>query len=359
MSHNRIFIPISWLGILVSALVIIAGGAVPAGAQPRTAPDPTITAMIAQVQTSTLIDYVNQLTGETPAIIGGAPYTFVTRETGSGVPIQKATQYAYEFMQAQNLAVTYQTWNRCGVADRNVVAEKIGTDYPTEIVLVTAHIDSTSSTAVAPGADDDASGTAGVMAIAAIMAPHQFQRTLRFVLFTGEEQGLCGSAAYASRAAAANEDIVAVYNLDMIGWNSDSAPIVRLHTRTTGDPGYADDLAIANTFIDVVSRYGLGSALSPLVAPDGLDEDDTYSFWQKDYPGILAIEDDDETEGDFNPYYHTARDKVSAFNKPYYTSFVKASVGTAAELAGMVQGTPTPTPTPVGPVRTHLPCIRR
>ena len=134
---------------------------------------------------------------------------------------------------------------------------------------------------------------------------------------------------------------------------------MRLHTRTTGDPGYADDLAIANTFIDVVSRYGLGSALSPLVAPDGLDEDDTYSFWQKDYPGILAIEDDDETEGDFNPYYHTARDKVSAFNKPYYTSFVKASVGTAAELAGMVQGTPTPTPTPVGPVRTHLPCIRR
>jgi len=341
----------------VSALIIIAGGATPADAQQRTTPDPAITAMIGQVQTATLIEYVNQLSGETPATVGGVPYTFTTRETNSGVPIQKATQFAYEFMQAHSLAVSYHDWNRCGVASRNVVAEKIGTVHPSEIVLVTAHIDSTSTTNVAPGADDDASGSAGVMAIAEILAPSQFQRTLRFVLFTGEEQGLCGSAAYAKRAAAADENIVAVYNLDMIAWDSDAAPIVRLHTRKTNDPGYAADLAIANTFVNVVSQYGLTGTLSPLVAADGLDEDDTYSFWENDYPGILAIEDDDEAEGDFNPYYHTVQDKVSAFNKTYFTNFVKASVGTAAELAGMVQVKPGPTP--ADPLRMHLPCIER
>ena len=71
---------------------------------------------------------------------------------------------------------------------------------------------------LAPGADDDASGAVGVLTAAEVLAPYQFQRTLRFVLFTGEEQGLCGSEIYARDAAAAGEAIVAVYNMDMIAW---------------------------------------------------------------------------------------------------------------------------------------------
>ena len=188
----------------------------------------------------------------------------------------------------------------------------------------------------------------GVLTAAEILAPYQFQRTLRFVLFTGEEQGLCGSEIYARDAAAAGEAIVAVYNMDMIAWDSDAEPILRLHTRRTNDPGYAADLAIANTFVAVLGRYGLSGVLSPLITPDGSDEDDAFSFWDNGYPAILAIEDDGAVEDDFNPYYHTSGDLVSRFNTTYFTNFVKASVGTAATLAGVAQTpatTPTATPT--------------
>lgn len=327
--------------------------------QAHPAADPSISELMAQVQSATLMSYANQLTGETPATIGGQPYTFTTRETTSGTPITKATQFAYEFMQARGLDVRYANWSACGIANRNVIAEKIGADLPGEVVLVTAHLDSTSDTNAAPGADDDASGVAGVLAIAEILAPHTFQRTLQFVLFTGEEQGLCGSEVFARQAAANDLNIVAVYNLDMIAYDSDSEPILRLHTRTRRDSGYAADAAIANTFIDVVANYGLSGKLTPLILADGLDESDTYSFWDWDFPGVLAIEDDGPTSDDFNPYYHSSADRVRANNETYFTNFVKASVGTAATLAGVaVTATPTPAPT-LGPYRLHLPSIRQ
>lgn len=59
--------------------------------------DPTVAALLAQVDTATLMNYANQLSGETPATVGGAPYTFTTRHSESGAPITKATQFAYEY----------------------------------------------------------------------------------------------------------------------------------------------------------------------------------------------------------------------------------------------------------------------
>lgn len=348
MPRRTIHTLIYWFCAIVFASILLAGCSTPAIARQGTTPDSVIAGMMAQVQSSILIDRVKQLSGNTPAQIGGESYTITTRETESGVPIAKATQFAYEFLAARGLAVSYHNWSECDIANRNVVGEKIGVELPGEIVLVTAHLDSTSEGGVAPGADDDASGSVAVLTLAEILAPYQFQRTLRFVLFTGEEQGLCGSEVYARQAAGANVNIVAVYNMDMIAWDSDSEPIVRLHTRTTNHPGYAADLAIANTFISVVEQYGLGEALTPIVAPDAVDQSDTFSFWDNGYAGILAIEDDDDVTGDFNPYYHSTADRVSALNPTYFANFVKAGVGTAALLAGLVQtsaGTPTATPT--------------
>lgn len=354
MPHRAVCMWICWFCTTLFASLILTGCSMPAIARQGTTPDPVIAGMMAQVQSSTLIDRVKQLSGNTPAQIGGASYTITTRETESGVPIAKVTQFAYEFLAARGLTVSYHDWSACGIANRNVVGEKTGVERPAEVVLVTAHLDSTSEGSLAPGADDDASGSVGVMTLAEIMAPYQFQRTLRFVLFTGEEQGLCGSEVYARQAAAANVEIVAVYNMDMIAWDSDSEPIVRLHTRRTNHPEYAADLAIANTFISVVAQYGLGGALTPIIAPDELDMSDTFSFWYNGYPGILAIEDDEDVTGDFNPYYHSTSDQVSALNPTYFANFVKASVATAALLAGVVQpsaGTPTATPTQ-GPTPT-------
>jgi len=98
---------------LVFVSLLLCGCAMPALAQPHATPDPAIGGMMAQVQTSTLRDRTNQLSGVKPALIGGSPYTFQTRETESGEPIEKATQFAYEFLAARGLAASYHNWRGC------------------------------------------------------------------------------------------------------------------------------------------------------------------------------------------------------------------------------------------------------
>jgi PKD repeat protein len=296
----------------------------------------TIQQMINQVNQTTVETYDGNLSGENPVNIGGSPYTITTRNTNSGTPIDKATQYVYEFMEGLGLAVSYHNWSLSGYSGRNVIGELAGTTQPDEIVLITAHLDCMPSSGTAPGADDNASGSVGVMVSAEILSQYQFYRTIRFVFFTGEEQGLLGSNVYADDVYAAGDNIVAVYNMDMLGYDGTGGPDLRLHTRLTSNPGYPGDLAIANTFIDVVNDYNMTNDLTPILDPDGITQSDHYPFWSNGYSAILGIE---EHDFDMTPYYHTSSDTLSTLNLVYFTNFVKASVGTSAHLALLDDGT--------------------
>jgi len=309
---------------------MVVRASVPAPVARISAPDPAITAMIAQVQSSTVLDYMAQLSGAKPASIGGSSYTVASRHTSSGTPIAKATQLVYERLTALGLNASYHDWTASGYASRNVVGEMTGTVSPAEIVLITAHLDDLPLGATAPGADDNASGSAGVWIAADILSRYRFQRTLRFVFFTGEEQGLYGSARYAAAAAGRGENIVAVFNLDMIAWDGADGPTLRLHTRSQTNPGYAGDAAIANAFVSIVNTFGLSGGLTPIITPDGENGSDHASFWARGYPAIMAIEDDLD---DFNPHWHKADDVSSNLNATYFTNYIKAAVGTAAQLA--------------------------
>ncbi len=297
--------------------------------------------ILAQVLERTLHTAVSGLSGESAVTIGGAPYTITTRYTNSGTPITKATQYAYEQLQALGLSVSYHPWTLSGYSNRNVIGVINGTTHADEIVLITAHLDSVSnrdtpSNNPAPGADDNASGSAAVLLAADILSRYNLDRTVRFVLFTGEEQGLLGAYAYAATVQAAGDNIVAVYNMDMLAWDALYGPDLDLFTRTASSPGYAADMAIANTFASIVSTYALD--LTPNIRSTGMGSSDHYPFWQRGYSAILAIED--YTGGDFNTYYHRSTDRLQAFNMPYYVDFVKASMGTAARLGGVTRRYP-------------------
>ena len=126
-------------------------------------------------------------------VVGGTAYTIATRNTNQATPIQKATQYALERFQALGLSAAYHNWSNGGYSNRNVVATQPGSTLPGEVVLVTAHLDDMPSGALAPGADDNASGSTGVLLAAEALSAYQLQRTIRYVLFTGEEQGLLGT----------------------------------------------------------------------------------------------------------------------------------------------------------------------
>ncbi|MCL4265577.1 MAG: M20/M25/M40 family metallo-hydrolase [Anaerolineae bacterium] len=286
-------------------------------------PDPTIQSMMDQVSSGTVYQYDGDLSGMWPVMIGGSSYTIATRHTYSGTPIQKATQYVGEHFTDLGLAVEYHQWS--GSTYPNVIATIPGLSNPDEIYIVSAHLDDMPSGATAPGADDNASGVVAALIAADIFSQHQWDCTLRFGLWTGEEQGLNGSHAYAQRSFNNGENIAGVLNLDMIAWNTPgSARDIDIHATST----IPATLAQAQLFVDVIDAYDLN--LIPQINPNGTGASDHASFWQYGYAAILGIED----FSDFNPYYHTTNDLLSNVDLDYFTEFVRASVGTFAHLTG-------------------------
>jgi len=320
-----------------AALALILALLVPTAAQQPSAYDPAIADMMAQMTETTLIRYVSELSGEAIVHLGDppAPQTIMTRYSRSP-QIEKAAQYLVEFYQRIGLAVEVQRFGDDNWP--NVIATLPGVTEPDKIIILCAHFDDTSEQPMtwAPGADDNASGTAAVMAAADILRHYDFAYTIRFAHFSGEEQGMLGSKAYAQLQRAANADIVGVLNLDMLAWNSDAAPIMELHAGMR-----QDSYQIALAFAGVIADYNL--PLEPEIKRAGsISASDHSSFWTYGYPAVLAIED----WQDFNAHYHTTGDRVSAFNGPYYTAMARASLGTIAALAHRL-GEPTWTPTPM------------
>jgi len=284
-------------------------------------PDPYVRLMMDQVISSTLYDYVGGLSGEWPVQVGGEPYTIATRYTYSGEPIQKATQYVGDHLAALGLDVEYHVWGGAGYP--NVIGELPGLVNPDDIFIICAHLDSYPPGTPSPGADDDASGSAAVLLAADILTQYRWGSTLRFVLFTGEEQWMLGSYAYAERSYNAGENLVGVLDLDMVAWNTLGSP------RTMdmeSEPSVPGSVEIAELFSDVLSAYDID--LVPEILYGGAG--DHIAFWEYGYPSIMAIEDWD----DFNPRYHTPQERLAYFDMPYYTDMVKAALGTFVHMAG-------------------------
>ncbi|MFH1134830.1 MAG: M28 family metallopeptidase [Pseudomonadota bacterium] len=303
--------------------------------------DPVVKQMMDAVTEADLEKTIGELSGAREAVIGGEPYTFRTRYTRSGPPIEKATQYVFERFDALGLSPTYHYWTFDVFSGRNIIAELPGRDAPDEIILLTAHVDSITRDMIsyqddAPGADDNAGGCAAILAAAEIMRHHAFERTIRFAVFSGEELGLLGSAAYASSAA--GEKIVAVINLDMIAYSTNANRAMALLTRTEADEGQALDRKIADLYLDVVAQYGLDGALAPTVFMHDSPSSDHYSFWTEGFPAILAVED---FVNDFNPYYHSKKDTIDKLNFSYCRAQTQALLGSAAHLADYKSANPT------------------
>jgi hypothetical protein len=218
---------------------------------------------------------------------------------------------------------------------RNVVAEKTGETYPNEVYIICSHYDSTSPSrlTLAPGADDNASGTAAVLEAAGVLAPYSFDFTVRFITFSAEEWGLWGSRAYAAAARSAGERILGVINLDMIAY-ADAVP-EDLQIIVNQDSTWLADL-----FLAAGSHYGVVGGTKTVDA--SFVYSDHAPFWDNGYPALLAIEDEPLT----NPYYHRTTDTLDKLNLDFFTSSARTSVGLLAELAQPIKtGYPQ---TPVG-----------
>jgi uncharacterized repeat protein (TIGR01451 family) len=236
--------------------------------------------------------------------------------------------YIHSRMEALGLDVRYQSFNLGDATLDNIEGTLSGWGPGSVTVYIAcAHYDSFSNDPLttAPGADDNASGTAAVLEVARVLSQYRFKHTLRFVTFAAEEQGLIGSYYYAAEARSAGTDIGGVINHDMIAWDFDGDDVMEVHVGTR-----SDSQALGTAFLDAMLTYGI--SLTPRYITWGATtRSDHASFWNQAYPAMLAIED---VEGyNYNPYYHTTDDTLDKLDLSYATKFVQTTVATLAQLA--------------------------
>ena len=303
--------------------------------------NPTVATMINGVTQAELQPVVDELSGVTPAVIGGSPYTILTRGSSSGTPIDKAEQYVYEHLLTYGLdSVAYQNYPGKGTVQpgRNVIGQINGTTNPSQIVVIGAHLDDQPwGEPRAPGADDNASGVSATLYLARSFADKTFERTIRFVFFGSEENApwtsnAFGSGYYAAQAKAAGENIVAMISADALAWNGSNNGVVYMNTRTAKkDPGGGDH-AIVTMWQQAVTTYSI-TGITPTLNASGVNLSDHGAFWKNGYPAVLLIEDD---VSQVNPNWHTVNDKVSTFRWPFYVQVTKSLVAVAAHEAGII-----------------------
>ncbi len=302
---------------------------------PQVAYNSYVAQLMNLVNTDTVKRYERELSGDTSCIIGGSSYTIVSRYWNTASNI-KAAQYIYEKFQSYGITTWYQVINS---TITNVLAKKVGTKYPNQYVIICGHYDDMPSGSIAPGADDNASGTVCVLEAARILKNVNLPYTIVFAAWDEEERGLYGSKAYADTAFAHGDSIIAVINLDMISYDGNNDGALDVHTNPV-------NLPFATEFSQIVSLYQ--PTLIPQVTTSLSGGSDHQSFYNRGYKALLSIEDN----SDFTPYYHTVNDKFNTLNLPYFYKMVKAAIAALVTWAGDYKINIVHTPLSTGPVTT-------
>lgn len=144
------------------------------------------------------------------------------------------------------------------------------------------------------GADDNASGTAGVLAIAEAFSKTKLKRSVLFIAFTAEELGLFGSTAYVQNPLFPLEKTVAMFNLDMIGRNS-------------MDSAYLEGASVCPDLVNIVKIQNKGIGFTLVPDDELFERSDNAPFYHKKIPFISCSSG---LHGD----YHTVRDNPETIN---------------------------------------------
>jgi len=289
---------------------------------------PTIQSVINQTSIDSLMQFVKELSGEVQTVIGGSPYTIVSRHYNNPSN-DMAANYIEQKLESYGLPTYNQPFGTGG--GRNIYAVQPGTTYPNKKYIICAHYDDMPSGPTAPGADDNASGTAAVLEAARIFSQFNSNYTIVYALWDEEERGLLGSEFYAQQAALAGDSIMGVINMDMIAWDNDNDSVVEIHIRP-----FANSIALKDQVVGINNTYSVG--LTTIVQNPGTTASDQASFWYNGYGALLLIEE--YYGGDFNAYYHTVNDKIMYFNQSYYHKMSRLAIGTVATLAEITDTVP-------------------
>jgi hypothetical protein len=254
-----------------------------------------------------------------------------------------AADYIDDALAASGYAVRRQRYEVNGRPYDNLEAERRGASRPDEVVIVGAHYD---SVAGAPGANDNATGVAALLALAEGLGARTPGRTVRFVAFVNEEPPFAhtpnmGSVVYAARSRARGELVAAMLSLETMGYFADEPGSQRypsvlrwIYPDTADFIAFASNLpsrAVLKRAIKSFRAHGTipseGAAL-PADLP-GVGWSDHWSFWQAGFPAIMVT----DTALFRYPAYHTGADTPEQVDYPRLARVVAGLEHVVADLS--------------------------
>jgi len=233
-----------------------------------------------------------------------------------------AEQYVFNYLSALGLdSVVFDPYPYGGYTWRNVIGTRVGRTNPQRVALACGHMDAISETpnSLAPGAEDNASGTVIALEVARAMAGEDFGSTVKFVVFTGEEQGLIGSDHYARLLRGQNVDLLGALNFDMVSWYQDSFGVtIRTNTASMGLAQLENRMAAEYTTLAHFVTTQVGGSDHVSFHNQGYAATGTIEYG---YPPIRY------------PYYHTIHDSLAYLSISLAAEVAKMAIATLATLA--------------------------
>lgn len=246
---------------------------------------------------------------------------FQTRHSLSS-QFTSAAAWAVNQLQSFGYQTEQQPINVGSGSSFNIVADRKGSESgASKLLLITAHLDSINingRNAPAPGADDNASGAAGGLEIARVLAEYPTRQDLRFILFGGEEQGLHGSTQYVSNLPDSERArISAVINMDMVGTLNTTQRAVLLEGAPISRSLMKDLAEAAATYTSLIVQMSENPFNS-----------DHVPFIDENIPAVLTIEGTDTA----NNNVHTLNDTLDHIDYELALDILRMNLATALKL---------------------------
>lgn len=259
-----------------------------------------------------------------------------------------ALRRAAEFIETSFTEAGYVVRRQGFTAEGNAVANLEvalnGSGRAEEIVIIGAHYDSVDGS---PGANDNATGVAAVLALARAFALTRPSRTLRFVAFVNEEPPYfqtpaMGSLVYAERCQANQERVVAMLSLETIGYYADArgsqsypVPFQLFYPSQGNFIGFVGNLASRRLLHEVIGSFRRharhpSEGIATWESIPGVGWSDQWAFWRHGYPAVMVT----DTAFYRYPYYHTHEDTPDKVRYDRLTLVVRGLEHVVADLVG-------------------------
>lgn len=258
---------------------------------------------------------LSELTGATTTTLAGRTVRLGERSSSAG------RENARRWLAEQYGRLGYRLQAHNYSSGTNVFAERVGSDDG--VIIVSSHFD---TVAGSPGADDDGSGVVVGLAVAAAMARCQPEKTVRFIAFDQEENGMIGSRAYVGSLQAADQiqRIAGMIQVEMVGYDQNEDGFINRN-----DCGRANSRFIADALSATVSNEGLG--LTAIEACAG--RSDHVPFWDINIPATTISQHFFGENQDRNRCYHRSCDVVANLNFDFMNRIARMVAKTTIALS--------------------------